>query len=237
MALSPGTSRLRGATVALPSVEQVAERLAAVRERITAAAPGPGEVRVVGVTKGFGAPLVATALDAGLTDLGENYAQELVSKAAGAPRPVRWHFIGALQRRAVPKLAPHVALWETMDRPEAVDAVAARRPGAAVLVQVNLVGDPRKLGCRPADAPKVVEHGRRRGLDVRGLMTVGPAGDLDGARRVFAGLAAMARDLGLAELSMGMSDDYEVAVAEGATSVRLGRVLFGPRPGAGRPRR
>ncbi|MBO0692935.1 MAG: alanine racemase, partial [Acidimicrobiaceae bacterium] len=200
-------------------MDEVVERLGRIRERIEAAAPGPGEVNVVGVTKGFAAPLVATAVDAGLTDLGENYAQELVSKAVGAPASLRWHYLGAVQRRRVPSLVPHVALWETMDRPEAADVVASRQPGAAVLIQVNMVGDPRKLGCAPANAPQLVEHCRGRGLDVRGVMTVGPAGDLEGARRCFAGLAAMAEDLGLAELSMGMSDDYEVAVAEGATSV------------------
>jgi PLP dependent protein len=230
-AASPG--RPVPATWPLPSVDEVVERLGRIRERIDAVAPGPGEVKVVAVTKGFAAPLVATALDAGLTDLGENYAQELLSKAVGAPPSVRWHFLGALQRRRVPSLAPHVALWETMDRPDAADAVATRQPGAAVLIQVNVVGDPGKLGCAPSDVPKLVEHCRGRGLDVRGLMTVGPAGDLEGARRCFAELAAMADDLGLAELSMGMSDDYEIAVAEGATSVRLGRALFGARPNRG----
>lgn len=219
------------------SVDELVERLGRIRERIEAAAAVPGEVKVVAVTKGFALPVVSAALDAGLTDLGENYAQELLSKAAAAPRSVRWHFLGALQRRRVPSLASHVALWESMDRAEAADVVAARQPGAAVLIQVNVVGDPGKLGCAPHDAPTLVEHCRGRGLDVRGLMTVGPAGDLEGARRCFAQLAAMADDLGLAELSMGMSDDYEIAVAQGATSVRLGRALFGPRPSAGRPRR
>lgn len=220
-----------------PSVDVIEERLDRVRERIGAAAGGRGGIKVVAVTKGFAPPVVAAAVEAGLTDLGENYAQELVAKALGAPPSVRWHFLGALQRRRVPSLAPHVAMWESMDRAEAANVVAARQPGAAVLIQVNVVGDPGKLGCAPSDAPKLVEHCRGLGLDVRGLMTVGPAEDLEGARRCFAELAAMADDLDLAELSMGMSDDYEIAVAEGATSVRLGRALFGPRPGAGRPRR
>lgn len=228
---------VRPAGLPAPPVGLIEERLAAIRRRIEAAAPGPGEVKVVAVTKGFAPPVVTAAVEAGLTELGENYAQELLAKTVGAPPSVRWHFLGALQRRRVPSLARHVAVWESMDRAEAADMVATRQPGAAVLIQVNLVGDPGKLGCAPDDAPKLVEHCRARGLDVRGLMTVGPAGDLEGARRCFAELAAMADDLGIAELSMGMSDDFEVAVAEGATSVRLGRALFGPRPGTGRPRR
>lgn len=243
MAVKPGVPADAGlagrrvTTWPLPSVDEVVERLGTIRERIDAVAAGPGQVAVVAVTKGFAAQLIPIAVEAGLTDLGENYAQELVSKAVGAPPSVRWHFLGALQRRRVPSLAAHVALWETMDRADAADVVAARQPGAAVLVQVNLIGDPGKLGCAPYNAPKLVEHCRGQGLDVRGLMTVGPASDPVGARRAFRELAAMADDLGLAELSMGMSDDYEIAVAEGATSVRLGRALFGPRPSAGRPRR
>ena len=224
-------------TLPLPSVDELVERLGSVRARIDAAASSSREVKVVAVTKGFAAPVIGTAVAAGLSDLGENYAQELVSKASVAPPSVRWHFLGALQRRRVPSLAHHVTLWETMDRADAADVVAVRQPGAAVLIQVNLVGDPGKLGCVPDDVPNLVEHCRGQGLDVRGLMTVGPAGDLEGARRCFARLASMAGSLGLEELSMGMSDDYEIAVAEGATSVRLGRVLFGPRPSAGRGRR
>jgi PLP dependent protein len=220
-----------------PSLAEVVERLGLVRERIEAAATGRGRVKVVAVTKGFPAPVVGTAVDAGLTELGESYAQELVTKAAVAPASVRWHFLGALQRRRAGALASHVAIWEAMDRREAADVVAARQPGGSVLVQVNLVGDPAKHGCRVADAPGLVSHCRGVGLDVRGLMTVGPAGDPEGARRCFSELATMAGDLGLAELSMGMSDDYEIAVAEGATSVRLGRALFGPRPSGHRARR
>jgi PLP dependent protein len=234
---APSDLGRRVTTWTLPSRAEVVERLGTVRERIEAAAAGRRRVKVVAVTKGFAAPLITTAVAAGLTELGENYAQELVSKAIGAPPAVRWHFLGALQRRRAASLAPHVAVWEAMDRPEAVDVVAARQPGASVMVQVNVIGDPTKHGCGVADTPALVGHCRSRGLDVRGLMTVGPAGDPVGARRCFSQLATMADDLGLVELSMGMSDDYEIAVAEGATSVRLGRALFGPRPSANRARR
>lgn len=212
----------------------MAARLAEVRARMEAAGGDLGRIRLVAVTKGFGPEVVAVARQAGLEDLGENYAQELLAKAEAARAvggPLRWHFLGAPQRNKIARLAPVVSLWQGVDRSAAVDRLAQVRPGAALLVQVNVVGDPAKAGCTPADAPRLVERARRAGLDARGLMCVGPVGDPDGARRCFAQLAAQARTLGLDELSMGMSDDFEVAVAEGSTMVRLGRFLFGPRPG------
>jgi pyridoxal phosphate enzyme (YggS family) len=215
------------ATVVHP--DQVADRVADVRRTITEAGGDPARVTLVAVTKGFGPDAVSAARGAGIDDLGENYADELVAKAETEPG-ARWHFLGALQRNKAKRLAPHVAVWEAVDRLAAVDAIARRAPGAAALVQVNLVGDPAKHGCVPADAPGLVAHACDAGLDVRGLMTVGPAGDRDGARTCFRTLARLGRDLGLAELSMGMSNDYDVAVSEGATTIRLGRTLFGARP-------
>ena len=101
------------------------------------------------------------------------------------------------------------------------------------MVQVNVMGDPAKAGCRPDQVEALVSECRGLPLDMSGLMTVGATGDLDLTRRCFRWLADKARQLGLRELSMGMSDDYEVAVAEGATTLRLGRVIFGPRPETG----
>jgi hypothetical protein len=190
----------------------------------------------VAVTKGFGAEVVAAAVASGVSDLGENYAQELLAKAPRAPGGVRWHFLGAIQTNKVARLAPIVGSWHAVDRPGAGDAVARHRPGAEVFVEVNVTGDPAKHGCRPAETDALVDHLRARGLDVRGLMTLAPPGDRSGSRAAFGRLAGLARSLGLAELSMGMSDDFEEAVAEGATTVRLGRALFGARPGV-RPAR
>jgi PLP dependent protein len=223
-------------TVNLPE-PPVGERIGAVRARIAAAGGDPGRVRVVAVTKGFGNDVIEAARRAGLEDLGENYAQELVAKAEVAathpvgPRPVRWHFLGSPQRNKMAALAPLVALWQGIDRAAVVDRLARLRPAAPILVQVNVTGDPAKAGCAVDEAPGLVERARRAGLDARGLMCVGPAGDPVGTRRCFAALAAQARAIGVDEVSMGMSDDFEVAVAEGSTMVRLGRVLFGPRPG------
>lgn len=218
-------------------MEELSARLEDARSRMVDAGADPASVTVVAVTKGFGPEAVRAALEAGLADVGENYAQELVGKAAEIAEPVRWHFLGAPQRNKIPALAPLVALWQGVDRGEVLDTIARRRPGASVLVEVNVAGDEAKHGCRPGDAAGLVERGRDLGLDVRGLMTVAPAGDRHGAQRCFAELAGMAGGLGLKELSMGMSDDFDLAVAEGATMVRLGRALFGPRPGPARARR
>jgi uncharacterized pyridoxal phosphate-containing UPF0001 family protein len=169
-------------------------------------------------------------LAAGLPDVGENYAQELVAKAAATSGSVRWHFLGPVQRNKVSRLAPLVATWHGVDRPVVADAVAAASPGVEVFVQVNVTGEPGRPGCQPGEVDALVEHCRRRPVLLTGLMAVGPAGDLRRARDCFAWLARRARQLGLRELSMGMSDDFEVAIEEGATTLRLGRVLFGPRP-------
>ncbi len=213
----------------------VAERLAGIRDRIAGAGGDPARVRIVAVTKAFGADAVDAAVAAGLTDVGENYAQELLAKAPQAPPAVDWHFLGVPQRNKVRHLAPYVSLWEAVDRPATLDAIAARQPGGAVLVQVNLTGDTNKGGCRPDDTRDLLRHGRALGLDVQGLMTVGPAGDRAASATCFGALAGLAAAEGVHQLSMGMSDDFDLAVAEGSTMIRVGRGLFGPRPvGRGR---
>ena len=207
----------------------VAARAAEVRRRIDAVAEGRS-VRVVAVTKGFGADAVEAAVAAGLTSVGENYAQELVAKAAAGAggAAVKWHFIGAVQRNKVARMAPFVSVWQTVDRASVADAIGRHSPGATALVQVNLTGAPQRAGCAWDDVDAVVGAARDAGLTVVGLMGIGPEGPPQPA--LFRRLARTVADLGLAECSMGMSGDYEIAVAEGSTMVRLGTVLFGPRP-------
>lgn len=221
----------RGATTVNGPFSDLLQRLEGVRRRIDAVAGGR-HVEIIAVTKGFGPEAVEAAVAAGLTSVGENYAQELLAKAAAGAghSSVRWHFIGAIQRNKVATLAPHVALWHTVDRAAVVDAIAGHSPGAPVLLQVNLSGDRNRPGAAWEDVGALVSRGRDAGLDVRGLMGVGPSGDPELARPVFAELAALAGQLGLRELSMGMTADLEVAVAEGSTMVRVGTALFGPRP-------
>lgn len=209
----------------------LSERLAGVRERIARAGAGGRAITIVAVTKGFGADAVRAARDAGLTDFGENYAQSLIDKAELDVAGAAWHFIGGIQRRKVAKLAPHVHLWQSVARSEEGAEIARRSPGAAVLVQVNLSGRPQRNGCSWKDATALVDSLQLQGLEVRGLMGMAPP-ELgpESGRAEFRRLAEMAAELSLPEVSMGMSDDYEMAVAEGSTMVRLGTALFGPRP-------
>ena len=216
--------------------DDVAGRLAAVRERVADAAGRAGRpadaVRLVVVTKGVPPPVVQAAIDAGATDLGENRAQELLAKAPELTGRPAWHFIGRLQRNKVAALAPLISLWQSVDRLELGRTIAGRAPGAAVLAEVNVADDPAKAGVAPAEAPALVDGLREAGLAVEGLMTI-PAAGRD-PRPAFAALTALADRLGLGEVSMGMSDDFEAAVEEGATIVRVGRAIFGPRPGGPR---
>lgn len=201
-------------------------RIAAVRRRIEAAGGDPERVTLVGVTKGFDPSAVAVAREAGLHDLGESYAQEMVTKVG--PDDVRWHWVGRLQRNKVRQVAAHVALWHSVDRPSLGAEIARRAPGARVLAQVNTSGEATKGGCPPGEVADLVADLRAEGLDVAGLMTVAEPGA--GAAACFRTLRALADDLGLPERSMGMSADLEAAVAEGATLVRVGTALFGARP-------
>ena len=211
--------------------DDVARRLTAVRRRIERAGGDPARVRVVGVTKGFGPDAARAARQAGLTDLGENYAAELVAKAAAVDDAVVWHFLGAVQRNKVPALSPLVGLWQSVAREAEGARIARCAPGAKVLVQVDTTGLPGRNGCPPSGVPGLVRRLGELGLDVRGLMTVAAPGEA-AARAAFESVARLADGLELEERSMGMSDDLEVAVAAGSTMVRVGRALFGERRAA-----
>lgn len=214
----------------------VAEAVGAVDRRIAALAGGR-RVQLVAVTKGFGADAIVAAVAAGCTAIGENYAQELQHKmaeieASGGlhPRP-EVHFIGQLQTNKVRLVAPLVDVWETVDRAALADEIAKRVPGARVYVQVNLTAEADKGGCSPEEAEVLVQNCAAAGLHVEGLMTVGPtSADPAETAAAFGALDALAERLGLAGRSMGMSGDYESAIAHGATHVRIGSALFGPRP-------
>ncbi|HEY8525910.1 MAG TPA: YggS family pyridoxal phosphate-dependent enzyme [Acidimicrobiales bacterium] len=228
-------------------MDDLAGKLAAVRDRIERAGGDTERITLVAVTKGFDASAVRAALAAGVRDVGESYVQELTAKVAAlqaeglgaegsgadagaaGPAPV-WHFVGRLQRNKVRKAAPHVALWHSVDRLALGAEIARWAPGAAVLAQVNTTGEETKGGCPPTGVGDLVAGLRELGLDVRGLMTIGPPGPPEGARPAFQLLRELAETHGLKELSMGMTGDLEVAVEEGATIVRVGTALFGPRP-------
>ena len=212
----------------------IADRYAAVRDRIARAAERagrrPDDITLVVVTKTFGVDDIRDAIAAGAHDLGENRAQELVQKApaltGGAPAP-RWHFIGRLQRNKVRAVAPYVTLWQSVDNADLAAEIARRAPGASVLVQVNIGAEPQKGGCPPAATNSLVERCGALGLRVSGLMTVPPV-DAD-PRGPFRALRRLTDELGLSVCSMGMSGDFEEAIEEGSTMVRVGSAIFGPR--------
>jgi pyridoxal phosphate enzyme (YggS family) len=220
----------------------LADRVAEVRQRVAAAVARGGhgqQVTLVAVTKTYGPDAVRSAWESGVTDVGENRVQEALSKMDEVDVPVRWHLIGHLQRNKA-KAVDRFDLVHSVDSGRLADAVCRvgeeRARAVRCLMQVNVSGEEAKGGLSPAEAEL---EGQRwltlRGLRVEGVMTMAPL-DADehtlratfsGARRVRERLAALGHPA--AELSMGMSNDYEIAVEEGATMVRLGTVLFGAR--------
>lgn len=216
----------------------IAAALAGVAERIDARRQPDQDVQIVAVTKRFPAEVAAAAVAAGCRDLGENYGQELLAKADAVDDlltgsgidPPRWHMIGPVQRNKVKKLVGRVRLWHTVDRVSLAGELARREPGAPVLVQVNTTGEASKSGVDPADLGGLVHAAGELGLEVRGLMTMGPTDPSLDPRPAFALCRRLADELGLDDCSMGMSGDFEVAVDEGATIVRIGSLIFGPRP-------
>ncbi len=211
--------------------EQVTQRLNELHRRIEGAVDA-NTVRVVAVTKTFGLDAVIAAGRAGITDIGENYADELVAKALalrerpGEPPP-RWHFLGAIQRNKINQLRDIVGLYQGVDRLIEGEAIAKRCPGASILVEVDTAMTPGRGGVVVEEVCDLVEQLRGLNLVVEGLMTVAPPG-LEAAR-AFRQVSTLRAELGLAEASMGMSEDLELAVVEGATMIRVGRALFGPR--------
>jgi hypothetical protein len=203
-----------------------------------------GEIRIVAVTKGHPAAMVREAWAAGLTDIGENRVQEALRKQEeAADVPVAWHLVGHLQTNKAKQVAGRFALVHSVDSSRVAEALAnaVRARGAvsrlSVLLQVNLSGETQKSGIDPAEAPELAHRlAACPELELKGLMTMAPfTDDEPEQRRVFKGLRdlrdRLERDgLRLPELSMGMSGDYRAAVAEGATLLRLGTVLFGTRP-------
>ena len=223
-----------------PSVEQIRERherlLGRLRRVAESGGHDPDRLRIVGVTKTHPASLARAALTAGITRLGESRVQEAEPKIDAVPE-ADWHFIGRLQSNKARRAVRRFGVIHSLDSLELLDRVdeLAAEEGTAprVLLQVNVSGEPSKAGV-PPEALATVTVPRRAGL--AGLMTIAPMGASDEeARAVFARLRELRGELEqrighpLPELSMGMSADAEAAAAEGATLVRIGTLLFGPR--------
>jgi pyridoxal phosphate enzyme (YggS family) len=234
--------------------EEVSERLRVVRERIAEAAArsgrAPESVTLVGVSKRKPASLIVAAVRAGLRHIGENYVQEAVSKLSEARQeleeaglgPPRCHFVGSLQSNKARDAVQIFDVIESVDRPSLARALSRRAEPQgrrlSILLQVDLAGEASKGGVAVTDLPALLDLcASLPGLSVDGLMTLPPAArEAEASRPFFARLRELRDSLresaagaGLSELSMGMSADYQVAIEEGATWVRVGTALFGPR--------
>jgi len=222
-------------------VSSITERLGQVHARIARACGecgrDPAGVRLVAVSKFHSLAAIRAAYAAGQRDFGENYAQELLDKArelADLPA-LRFRFIGGLQRNKAKLLVAARCAIETLAS-EATARTLSERAAAdgtelEVMLQVNVLGEAQKSGIAPSDLAALVAVVRALpALRLSGLMAIPPAGDPERALRCYETLAELAKGHGLSELSMGMSDDLELAVRAGSTSVRVGTAIFGPRP-------
>ena len=222
----------------------VADGLAEVNDRLDAACRrvdrDPSTVTLIAVAKTFSADRVREALDAGARDIGENRAQELKEKAAILGPDVEWHFVGHLQTNKVRQVVGIARLIHSVDRFGLAEAIARRARSLDivqdVLIEVNVGGEAAKGGIEPGRAPALAaEVAALTGLRVSGVMAIPPlAADMEDTRahfRVLVATGAAVADAvpGATALSMGMSRDYEVAIEEGATHVRVGEAIFGPR--------
>lgn len=213
-----------------------------VHDRIALACRRAGRelesVQLVSVSKGHPEEVIRRAYDAGMRVFGENYAQELSAKASALSDlpEIRWRFIGHLQRNKIKLIEQAQATVDTVDSLKLAQALSSRASASAasveLLLQVNVGGEAQKSGCTPEEVPALVAA--IRGLpnvELRGLMTVAPHLDeAEATRPFFAALRELAEAQGLPELSMGMTHDLEQAVEEGATMLRIGTAIFGPRP-------
>jgi len=228
----------------------IRENLDLVRERVARAAEragrAPASITIVAVTKTHGPEVVTEAIEAGISDIGENKVQEFLAKAPHVALPCRWHLVGHLQTNKIPKVIGKFALVQSVDTFRLAEQLsqAGEKAGVVtdVLLEVNTSGEQSKFGFPPGGTVVVCKllapftH-----IRIRGLMTIGPlANDPTAIAAAFARLrglkeeieAARIENVSMEHLSMGMTDDFEVAIAEGSTMVRLGRILFGERGGA-----
>jgi len=234
-----------GQALAQALTEPLAQRVARVRECIAAAcdraARDPSRVTLVAVSKTFPAEAVAAAVSAGITDFGENRVQEGASKVSQLRLQglvPTWHLIGHLQTNKVRAAVEAFAILHAVDSERLLTAIAgaaslsdvAANP-VRVMLEVNVAGEASKFGVAPSALPALLAFARSLpAISVEGLMTVAPAAsDADDVRRVFRALRELGEEHGLRSLSMGMSNDYELAIEEGSSHVRIGRAIFGER--------
>jgi pyridoxal phosphate enzyme (YggS family) len=218
--------------------DEIRAGVASLDARIAAACVRAGrgrdDVRLVAVSKTFPSSDVELAIAAGMTDVGENKVQEARDKKPAVQGSARWHLIGHLQSNKAKDAVRIFEVIQTVDTVELAEKIARAADSAGkrqdVLLQVNIGRESQKSGAAPDDVPELARRvAALGGVRLAGLMAIPPAGEADAMRTYFRELRTMRDDLGLTELSMGMTDDFEVAIEEGATIIRVGRAIFGSR--------
>jgi pyridoxal phosphate enzyme (YggS family) len=194
----------------------------------------PVDVRLLAVSKGQSNEAVLELYDAGQRAFGENRPRGLMDRVVGdLPEDIAWHFVGNVQRRAIKTIAPPIVLLHSFDRMSLLEPWSRLEHPPPVLIEVNIAAEPQKHGFEPDEVRRVTDLVVDGGVEVRGLMIIPPQVPVaEDARRWFSGLRELAARLQAqhpeaVELSMGMTDDFEVAVEEGASIVRVGRAIFG----------
>ena len=207
--------------------EEIKERLEEINEIIDAKAQNP--VTLIGVTKGFTHEEVNIASELGIKNFGENYAQELLTKNPLVDPEISWHYIGQLQSNKIRKISHLVDVWHSVTSLKLAREIHKRDDQAQILLQVSLMGPSNSKGFEVEQLPQLISELRDMNIDISGLMTMGVPGDMVATRVVFKELRKLADTFELPECSMGMSDDFEIALESGASMIRVGSAIFGNR--------
>ncbi len=207
--------------------EEIKERLEEINEIIDAKAQNP--VTLIGVTKGFTHEEVNIASELGIKNFGENYAQELLTKNPLVDPEISWHYIGQLQSNKIRKISHLVDVWHSVTSLKLAREIHKRNDQAQILLQVSLMGPSNSKGFEVEQLPQLISELRDMNIDISGLMTMGVPGDMVATRIVFKELRKLADTFELPECSMGMSDDFEIALESGASMIRVGSAIFGNR--------
>ena len=217
----------RGIVTSETYSEEIKERLQEINKIIDAKAQNP--VTLIGVTKGFTHEEVNIASELGIKNFGENYAQDLLTKNPLVDPEISWHYIGQLQSNKIRKISHLVDVWHSVTSLKLAREIHKRNDQAQILLQVSLMGPSNSKGFEVEQLPQLISELRDMNIDISGLMTMGVPGDMVATRVVFKELRKLADTFELPECSMGMSDDFEIALESGASMIRVGSAIFGNR--------
>ena len=207
--------------------EKIQDRLEEINEIV--AAKAQNQVNLIAVTKGFTHEEVNIATELGIKNFGENYAQELLAKNPLVDAEISWHYIGQLQSNKVRKVSHLVDVWHSVTSLKLAREIHNRNDQAKILLQVSVLGPSNSKGFEVEELPDLISQLRDENVDVSGLMTMGVPGDMVATRFVFKRLRQLADTFELSECSMGMSDDFEIALECGSSMIRIGSAIFGNR--------